>query len=164
MIVKTYWENSCDNIMVLADLFPYEADRFMNRRLTDCVVELSDKLISLLNEKNVRVTLGYANYDSMLSMRSIATAEDRITASDQLALTPMMEGGSLEQSLQEMDFGALQGGALYVVSSMPSESLVHCLEPYLRGLNCTVYYFAIRPELEAEGDPKVKVLTLTELE
>ncbi|MBQ6824018.1 MAG: DUF58 domain-containing protein [Clostridia bacterium] len=164
MIVKTYWENSCDNIMVLADLFPHEQDRLVNRRLTDCVVELSDKLISLLNENGVRVTLGYANYDSMLSLRSIVTAEDRINASDQLALTPMMEGGSLEQSLQEMDFGALRGGALYVVSSMPSEALVRCLEPYLRGMNCTVYYFSIRPELEAEGDPRVKVMTLTELE
>ncbi len=164
MIVKTYWENSCDNIMVLADLFPYEEEHLLNRRLTDCVVEIADHLMTLLNEAGVRTTLGYANYESLLSRRSVVTAEDRIAASDELAMSPMMESGSLLQSLHELDFGSLQGGALYMVSSMKPDALVRCLEPYLRGFNCTVYYFSVRPEWEPEENPHVKVWTLTELE
>ncbi|MBQ3083876.1 MAG: DUF58 domain-containing protein [Clostridia bacterium] len=164
MIVKTYWENSCDNIMVLADLFPYEEELLMNRRLTDCVVEMAGQLMTLLNEAGVRTTLGYGNYESMMSLRSITTPEERLDAGDELAMTPMMEYGSFIQSLHEMDFNSLQGGALYVVSSMKSEQLVRAMEPYLRGLNCTVYYFSIRPEIEAEANPQVRVLTLTELE
>lgn len=164
MIVKTYWENSCDNIMVLADLFPYEEDRLVNRRLTDCVVELALELTSRLAEEGIRCTLGYPTYSTMLYHQSITTPEEQLAATDEFSMTPMMEGGSLEESLAELDVQALQGGALYIISSMPSDKMEERLEPYLRGINCEKQYLLVRPAPEGEQGPHMKVLTLTEME
>ncbi len=164
MIVKTYWENTSDNIVVLADLFPYEEDRLANRRLTDCVVEIALALTEQLAESGIRSTLGYPNYESMLHLSGITGPEDQILAAEEFSMTPMMELGTLEESLSALDFAALQGGALYLISSMPAKRLVECLEPYLRGISCTVQYLVVRPEAEAEQGPDMKVLTLTEME
>ncbi len=164
MIVKTYWENTSDNIVVLADLFPYEEDRLANRRLTDCVVEIALALTEQLAESGIRSTLGYPNYESMLHLSGITGPEDQILAAEEFSMTPMMELGTLEESLSALDFTALQGGALYLISSMPAKRLVECLEPYLRGISCTVQYLVVRPEAEAEQGPDMKVLTLTEME
>lgn len=164
MIVKTYWENTSDNIVVLADLFPYEEDRLANRRLTDCVVEIALALTEQLAESGIRSTLGYPNYESMLHLSGITGPEDQILAAEEFSMTPLMELGTLEESLSALDFTALQGGALYLISSMPAKRLVECLEPYLRGISCTVQYLVVRPEAEAEQGPDMKVLTLTEME
>lgn len=164
MIVKTYWENTSDNIVVLADLFPYEEDQLANRRLTDCVVEIALALTEQLAESGIRSTLGYPNYESMLHLSGITGPEDQILAAEEFSMTPMMELGTLEESLSALDFTALQGGALYLISSMPAKRLVECLEPYLRGISCTVQYLVVRPEAEAEQGPDMKVLTLTEME
>lgn len=164
MIVKTYWENSCDNIMVLADLFPYEEDRLTNRRLTDCVVEIALELTARLAEEGIRSTLGYPTYSTMLYHQSITSPEEQMVASDEFAMTPMMEGGSLEDSLAELDVQALQGGAIYVISSMPAERLRERMEPYLRGINCEKQLLLVRPDPEAELDANMKILTLTEME
>lgn len=164
MIVKTYWENSCDNIMILADLFPYEEEHLVNRRLTDCVVEIAMELTDKLAEEGIRSTLGYPNYESMLHLQSITTPEEQVMAAEEFAMTPMMEMGSLEESLSELDFSSLQGGALYLVSSMPPERLEECLEPYLRGVNCELQYLVVRPGPESERGVNMKVLTLTEME
>ncbi|MBQ8894929.1 MAG: DUF58 domain-containing protein [Clostridia bacterium] len=164
MIVKTYWENSCDNIMILADLFPYEEDQLTNRRLTDCVVEIALQLTDMLAQQGIRSTLAYPNYESMLHLQSITTPEEQVVAADGFAMTPMMEVGHLEESLSELDFSSLQGGALYLVSSMPPEGLMECLEPYLRGINCELQYLVVRPDLEPERGVNMKVLTLAEME
>ncbi|MBR6793768.1 MAG: DUF58 domain-containing protein, partial [Clostridia bacterium] len=129
MIVKTYWENSCDNIMVLADLFPYEADLLTNRRLTDCVVEIALEVTSRLAEEGIRSTLGYPTYSTMLYHQSINTPEEQMAATDEFAMTPMMQSGSLEETMAELDVHALQGGALYVISSMPADTREERLEP-----------------------------------
>ena len=164
MIVKTYWENSCDNIMILADLFPYEEQKLVNRRLTDCVVEIALQLTNMLAEQGVRSTLAYPNYESMLHQQSISTPEEQVMAADEFAMTPMMEMGHLQESLSEMDFTSLQGGALYLVTSMPADAVLECMEPYLRGVNCEVQYLVIRPEEEPERGPNMKVLSLGEME
>lgn len=164
MIVKTYWENSCDNIMIIADLFPYEDSLLVNRRLTDNVVEIALQLSNTLAEQGIRCTLGYPNYESMLHQQSITTPEEQVLAADDFAMTPMMEVGHLEESLSEFDFSTLQGGALYLVTSMPADSAVEALEPYLRGVNCELQYLIVRPEPEPERVPNMKVLTLTEME
>lgn len=164
MIVKTYWENSCDNIMVLADLFPYEPEHLVNRRLTDCVVEIALDITGKMAQDGIRCTLGYPNYGSMLYQHSITTAEEQVLASKDFAMSPMMEAGSLEESLAELDFSALQGGALYIVTSMPPERLEECMEPYLRGINCELQYLVVRPTAEPERGVHMKVLTLTEME
>ena len=164
MIVKTYWENSCDNIMVLADLFPYEADLLINRRLTDCVVEIALEVTSRLAEEGIRSTLGYPTYSTMLYHQSINTPEEQMAATDEFAMTPMMQSGSLEETMAELDVHALQGGALYVISSMPADKLEERLEPYLRGINCEKQFLLVRPEPEGETGVHMKVLTLTEME
>lgn len=164
MIVKTYWENACDNIMVLADLFSYEEDRLLNRRLTDCVTEIVLEMCSLLAEQGVRTSLAYPSYDLMLQVDSISSAEEQIAAADSFAMAPMVEGSHLEQILQEVDFNALQGGALYVVSSMPPEELDKTLRPYVRGLNCELQYLVVRPGAEASVGRHTKVISLNELE
>ena len=164
MIVKTYWENSCDNIMVLADLFPYEENRLLNRHLTDSVAEIVLEVCSLLAEQGVRTTLGYSTYDSLLHLQSIHTTEEQLLAADQFAMAPMMDAGHLEQALGEVDFASLQGGALYVVSSMPTEDLENCLRAHLRGLSCDLQCFAIRPEAEPARNAQMTVMTLDELE
>ncbi len=164
MIVKTYWENACDNIMVLADLFPYEEERLLNRRLTDCVAEIVLEIGALLAEQGVRTSLAYPSYDSMLQTHSISSAEEQMAAADAFSMAPMMEGGSLEQILHEVDFNSLQGGALYVVSSMPPEELDKALRPYVRGLNCELQYLVVRPGAEAPYGRHMKVITLNELE
>ncbi len=164
MIVKTYWENSCDNIMVLADLFPYEGNLLTNRHLTDCVVEIAGEITGTLAEESVRCTLGYADYGSMLHLIPITTPEEQVLASEQFSMTPMMEGGTLRESLNELDFSSLQGGALYVITSMPPERLEECMEPYLRGLNCELQYLVVRPDFEPERGTNMKVLTLVGLE
>ena len=164
MIVKTYWENSCDNIMVLADLFPYESDQLLNRRLTDCVVEIALELTSRLADQGIRTTLGYPTYSTMLHHQSITTPEERVAATDEFAMIPMMVGGSLEESLAELDVQSLQGGALYVISSMPADKIQERMEPYLRGISCEKQFLLVRPEAEAERDVSMKVLTLTEME
>lgn len=163
MIVKTYWENSCQNIMVLADLFPYEEERLLNRRLTDGVVEIVLEISKLLAEQGVRTSLGYPSYESLLQLQSITTAEEQIKAADVFAMAPMMEKGGLEQMLHEVDFSSLQGGALYVVSSMPAEDLEKCLRSYLRGLNCDLQCFLVRPAQEV-CNAQTKLITLSELE
>ncbi len=164
MIVKTYWENSCDNIMVLADLFPYEEDTLTNRRLTDCVIEIALELTARLAEEGIRSTLGYPTYDTMLYHQSITTPEEQLAATDEFAMTPMMPSGSLEESLAELDVHALQGGALYIISSMPSDKLEERLEPYLRGISCEKQFLLVRPTPEGETGAHMKVLTLTEME
>ncbi len=164
MVVKTYWENACDNIMVLADLFPYEEGRLLNRRLTDCVAEIVLEIGALLAEQKVRTSLAYPSYDASLRLHSISTPDEQVVAADSFAMAPMMEGGSLEQILPEVDFNSLQGGALYVVSSMPPEELDKCLRPYVRGLNCELQYLVVRPGAEAPFGNHMKVITLNELE
>lgn len=164
MIVKTYWENSCDNIMVLADLFPYEEDPLTNRRLTDCVVEIALEVTSRLAQEGIRSTLGYPTYNTMLYHQSITTPEEQMAATDEFAMTPMMQSGSLEETMAELDVHALQGGALYVISSMPADKLEERLEPYLRGISCEKQFLLVRPEPEGETGVHMKVLTLTEME
>ncbi len=164
MIVKTYWENSCDNIMVLADLFPYEEDRLTNRHLTDCVVEIALELTGKLAEEGVRSTLGYATYENMLHLQSISSPEEHALATDEIAMTPMMEGGSLEESLAAFDFTSLQGGAFYLISSMPTDRLEKCLEPFLKGINCERQFLVVRPQEEPERGAQMKVLTLDWIE
>ena len=164
MIVKTYWENSCDNIMVLADLFPYEEDHLLNRHLTDSVTEIVLEVCSLLAEQGVQTTLGYPTYDTLLRLQSIHTTEEQMLAADDFGMAPMMDSGHLEQALNELDFASLQGGALYVVSSMPAEDLERCLRAHLRGLSCDLQCFAVRPVIEPACNAKMKVMTLDELE
>ncbi len=164
MIVKTYWENSCDNIMVLADLFPYEEDPLTNRRLTDCVVEIALEVTARLAEEGIRSTLGYPTYNTMLYHQSITTPEEHLAATDEFAMTPMMPSGSLEETLAELDVHALQGGALYIISSMPADKLEERLEPYLRGVSCEKQFLLVRPTPEGESGAHMKVLTLTEME
>lgn len=163
MIVKTYWENSRKNVMVLADLFPYEEDRLLNRRLTDGVVEVVLEISNLLTEQGVHTMLGYPSYDSFLHTQTISSIEEQIEATETFAMVPMMEKGGLMQSLHEVDFSSLQGGALYVVSSMPAEDLEKCLRPYMRSVNCDLQFFVIRPEPEA-CNQRMKLITLKELE
>ncbi|MBQ6823837.1 MAG: hypothetical protein IJP27_04230, partial [Clostridia bacterium] len=90
--------------------------------------------------------------------------EEQVMAADEFAMTPMMEMGHLQESLSEMDFTSLQGGALYLVTSMPADAVLECMEPYLRGVNCEVQYLVIRPEEEPERGPNMKVLSLGEME
>ena len=164
MIVKTYWENSCDNVMILADLFPYEESLLTNRHLTDCVVEITNKISGMLAENGVRCTLGYANYESMLHLQSITTPEEQIHATEEFSMTPMMESGALQESLSALDLSSLNGGTLYVITSMPADQLRDCMEPYVGGLSCDVEYLLVRPRPEAEQTPNTKIFTLSELE
>lgn len=163
MIVKTYWENSCQNIMVLADLFPYEEDLLLNRRLTDGVVEAVLEVSSLLAEQGVHISLGYPTNDGLLQMQSITTIEEQIAVADAFAMVPMMKRGSLEQSLSEVDFSSLQGGALYIVTSMPAEELTKALRPYLLGSTFDLQCFLLRPEQEP-CNQQMKLITLEDLE
>lgn len=164
MIVKTYWENSCDNIMLLADLFPYEQDTLLNRRLTDGVAEVVLEISALLAEQGVRVSFGYPAYNNFLQLQSVTTPDEQLRAADTFAMTPMMDAGSFERTLHEVDFTALQGGALYIVSSMPPEELDKCLRPYLRGMNCDLQCFVLRPQEEASRGDHMRVMALDELE
>lgn len=164
MIVKTYWENSCDNIMILADLFHYEEDDLINHRLTDCVVEIALQLTNTLAEQGIRCTLGYPNYESMLHLQGVTTPEEQVVAADEFAMSPMMEMGHLQEALSEMDFSTLQGGAFYLVTSMPPEAVLETMEPYLRGVHCELRYLVVRPEAESECGANMSVLTLTEME
>ncbi len=164
MIVKTYWENACDNVMILSDLFPYEEEELVNRHLTDCVVEITARVSAALAEEGVRCTLGYPNYESMLCQQNIATPEEQILAQDRFKMTPMMEAGTIEQTLSEVDFSALQGGALYLITSCPTEELERAMEPYIRGVNCRLNYLVVRPTAESPRGDHMTVLTLSELE
>ena len=164
LIVKTYWENSCDNIMVITDLFPYEEDRLMNLRLTDCVVEIGLELSRMLAEKGVRLTLAYPTYESPLYQQTVSTVEEQMVAADQLFMNPMKDSGRIEQALHELDLSVLQGGALYVVTSMPSDDLKNCMETYLRGINCEREFIVVRPEEERVRHENMKVLALSDLE
>ncbi|MBQ7935394.1 MAG: DUF58 domain-containing protein [Clostridia bacterium] len=164
MIVKTYWENTCDNVMIFADLFTYEEEALTNRHLTDCVVELTSRLTSALVDEGGQCVLSYPNYESMLHQQNIATMDDYLAAQDLFAMTPMMGAGSLEQALSEVDFSSLNGGAFYVVTSCPAERLERTLEPFVRGLNCRLHYLVIRPEAEPAKGNHTTVMTLAELE
>ena len=164
MIVKTYWENACDNVVVLSDLFAYEEDPLANRHLTDCVVEVTTRLSSLLAEEGVRSTLGYPNYEALLYQQSITTTDELLMTLDHYKMTPMMESGSLEQMISEVNFSALNGGALYVITSCDPERVERAMEPYVRGLNCRLQYVVIRPKAEPERGRHMTVMTLAELE
>ncbi len=164
MIVKTYWENACDNVMVLADLFSYDEDRLTNRRLTDCVVEITTRLCGLLADEGVRCTLGYSNYEALVHQQSITSTDDLLMAMDHFRMAPMMEAGALEQMVGEVDFSALNGGALYVITSCDPERLERAMEPYVRGLNCRLQYIVIRPGSEGPRGNHMTVMTLAELE
>ena len=164
MIVKTYWENTCDNVMVLADLFPYEEELLLNRRLTDSVVEIAMETTSALADESVRMVLGYPNYDDLLFTRRITTPEEQMAVSDELAMSPMMKSGSLQESFQRIDFPSLQGGALYIITSMPAEKVPENVQPYLSGVNCAVQYLVVRPEAEEAETPGMRIIPLAELE
>lgn len=163
MIVKTYWENSCQNMMVLADLFPYEEDQLLNRRLTDGVVEVVMEVTSLLAEQGVHIALGHPAQDQLLYLQNISSMEEQMEIAEAFAMAPMMKRGSLEQTLSEVDFSALQGGALYVVSSMPAEDLTKALRPYLLGATFDLHCILLRPA-EEPCNEQVKLITLEELE
>jgi uncharacterized protein (DUF58 family) len=163
MIVKTYWENTATNIMVLVDLFSYEQEHLLNRRLTDGVVEIALQASKTLAEGKVRATLGYPSYDEILCKRNISTIESQVKLSDELAMSPMMEKGLLEQTLCELDFTALQGGALYVISSMKPEELEKCVRPHIYGLDCDFKCIALRPQAEGALE-HIQVVSLAELE
>lgn len=164
MIVKTYWENTSSNIMVLADLYPYETEQLVNRRLTDSVVELALATSAQLAEEGVRSALVYPAFDEALCQKKFSSLEGQMRAADAFAMVPMAERGTLEQTLHEMDFSALQGGALYVISSMDPEELEKCLQPYLAGLNCLLECIVIRPQMQAPRGDYMKVLPLAALE
>ncbi len=164
MIVKTYWENSCDNVMILADLFPYEENESENRHLTDCVVELGLRVLDLLTQEGIRCVLGYPNYETLLHQQSVASPEEQLQAEDSFRMTPMMEGGALEQTLSEVDFSALNGGALYIITSCSPERAKQAMEPYTRGLNCRLQYLVVRPKEEVPHGADMTVLSLAELE
>ncbi len=164
MIVKTYWENSCDNIMVLADLFPHEEDQRQNRHLTDCVVEIARQVTSALAEQGARSTLAYAGPGGALQTHSIGNPAEQMLADEQFAMSPMPAGGRIYETLREMDVGALQGGALYVVSSMDSKTLWETVSEELEGINCKVQYLVVRPQIQQEYGSDMKVITLSELE
>ena len=164
MIVKTYWENSCDNVMILADLFPYGEDRLQSRHLTDCVVETSLRVLNLLTQERIRSVLGYPNFESDLHQQGITTADELVLAEKDFKMAPMMESGSLEQSLREVDFTSLGGGALYIVTSCTPERAEQAMEPYLKGLNCHLQYLVVRPKEEASRGPNMTVLSMAELE
>lgn len=164
MIVKTYWENSCDNIMVLADLSAYENDPLTDRRLTDCVVEIAGRVTASLAEGGIRSTLGYADYSGVLQLQPITSPEEQTAVAEEFSMTPMLEHSNLQELLNDVDFSALQGGALYLVTSMPPEELEHCMEMYVRGLSCELQYLTVRPTAEPEHGAHMKVLTLSELE
>ncbi len=163
MIVKTYWENSCENVMIVADLFSYE-EPLVSRHLTDCVVELTLRLTNLMSEEQIRCVLGYPNPESMLYQQAITTVEEQIRAMDDFRMTPMMPGGALEQALTEIDFTALNGGALYLLTTCDAERAEQAIAPYLKGLNCRLHLFVIRPEPEKEQSKNMTVMTLSELE
>lgn len=164
MIVKTYWENSCDNIVVFADLYPHEGDWRLNRHLSDCVVEIARQVTRTLAEEGARSTLAYPTVAAPLETHSIGNPEEQLLADEQFNMTPMLGGGQIYESIREIDVAALQGGAFYVISSMNSKELWEMVSEELQGINCHVQYLVVRPEAEEEYGGNMKVITLAELE
>ena len=94
----------------------------------------------------------------------VKVGEEQMVAADQLFMNPMKDSGRLEQALHDLDLSVLQGGALYVVTSMPSDDLKNCMETYLRGINCEQEFLVVRPEEEPVRLENMKVLALSDLE
>ncbi len=149
---------------LLADVFPYEEQKLLNRRLTDGVVELGLALSLKMAESGIRNTLGYADYEHLLNCKSIGNAAEWLQHTADFAMNPMPDRGTLEQTLSNLDAAALQGGALYIITSMPPEDLERSAADYLRGLNCSLNYLVLRPEEEAPRGENMKIITLRELE
>ena len=164
MIVKTYWENSCDNIVILSDLFAHENDRLLDRRLTDCVVEITRRVSYVLIEQGARCTLAYPTPAEKLHTNSISNFAENMLADDALHMTPMIDFGNIHEAMRELNLSALQDGALYVISSLECKRLYETIMQQLEGINCHVEFLAVRPEPEAEYGKNMKVITLAELE
>lgn len=164
MIVKTYWENSCDNIVILADLFAHEADRRQNRRLVDCVVEIARRVSYDLTEQGARSTLAYPTPAETLHTQSIGNFAEHMLADDAFRMTPMMDFGNIHEAMRELDLSALQEGALYVISSLEGKQIFETVRQELEGVNCRIEFLVVRPEPEAEYGTAMKMMTLAELE
>ena len=164
MIVKTYWENSCDNIVILSDLFAHEGDRLLDRRLTDCVVEITRRVSYLLTERGARCTLAYPTPAETLHTQSIGNFAEHMLADDAFHMTPMMDFGNIHEAMRELDLGSLQDGALYVISALSGKQIYESVYQELERVNCRVEFLVVRPEPEAEYGNNMKVISLSELE
>ena len=141
LMVKTFAEDLCAEVYIIADLCAYRKTELENKRLIDCIVETSISLINQYSNNSVSSCLIYADENSFSNMFNITTIQESKIARRSIAIASMQESMSIQQTLQSLDNPAISGSKIYILTSLNNEKYISTINSFLQNINCSAEIF-----------------------
>ena len=121
--MKTFAENIYDQAIVIADMSAYYDDEYINKSMTDCVVECALSAIRDYAKSSVRFSLIVNTSKNTVLYFPIMSQSDLYEASTGIMMTPMVTDSSVTDLLRSIDINTVSGCEVCIITSFCSDNL-----------------------------------------
>ena len=131
LVMKTFAENIYDQAIVIADMSAYYDDEYINKSMTDCVVECALSAIRDYAKSSVRFSLIVNTSKNTVLYFPIMSQSDLYEASTGIMMTPMVTDSSVTDLLRSIDINTVSGCELCIITSFCSDNLLKNIKTML---------------------------------
>ena len=131
LIMKTFAENIYDQAIVIADMSAYYDNEYINKSMTDCVVECTLSAIRDYARSSVRFSLIVNTSKNTVLRFPIMSQSDLYEASTGIMLTPMVTDASVTDILRSIDINSVSGCEVCIITSFCSDNLLKNIKTML---------------------------------
>ncbi len=128
LILKTYAEDVFDKAYVIVDMSAYYDEFYLNKSITDCVVEAALCAIRKYYKNGIRFGFILNIGKSETVKFSISSASDLMHAESVLYNTPMLDGTDITDMLKSLNFSQISGCEVTVITAFRSEETLKSMQ------------------------------------
>lgn len=124
LITKTYAEDICDKAYIIVDMSAYYEEHFINKSMTDCVVELALCAVEEYAKTSVRFGVVLSEGKGAYKRYSVSNPNEKAAASIAVANTHICADSDIVEFLNGIDFNLLSGSEVLIVTSFRSTDVL----------------------------------------
>ena len=124
LVVKTFAENIYEKAIVIADMSAYYESDVKSRAMTDCIAEAALSAIRSYYASAVNFRLIFNVAKNQNSQFLISSASELFDAQGAIAMTPMVPDTSVTDILRNVDFDAVSGCEVCIITSFASDDML----------------------------------------
>ena len=163
LVTKQFADDICDRAFIIVDMCQYTEDEFLNKSLTDCVVETSLRAVEAYSNNAARFGIIIGESKTSAKRFSVTSPTDRIIADMEISRAGVVKNSDITDFLNSLDFNILSGAEVLVVTSFGSLEMLKNIRKLFINRKVKLKVINI-VENEVTDDPDVIVFTKDYLE
>lgn len=128
LVVKSFAEDIYDQAYVIADMSVYYEDLYLNKSITDCVVEATLSAIRDYAKNSIRFSLIINTAKGETVRYPISTPVELFEAEKAISRSTMVDDSDILDMLKNINFGTISGCEVCIITSFRSEDVLKSIQ------------------------------------